>query len=254
MRTCILTKKNKITIVSIVVLMGISSIFIALFNSPYLNIKSIVVKVEDNHIPPTVVEYLNQYNNKNIFKINCEQIKKEVEKNPFIEKADVKITITKKLTISLIKTEVNAIMNNIEKNSYALLTKDGICIVDDKDKSLINTHLIVIEIKDDVLQALLKKSDLGKFNALVKNLELLNDSSYLISSVKYDNNINNSFGFFKLEFDNTNTEIRVREQVCEQLLLRAIEFAHTPNSNKEIKTVLDVYHEAIIERSMPLGG
>ncbi len=249
-----MTKRNKVIIISLIVIMGIFSIFIILFNSSNLNLEKIEISIDEGDVPSTVVSYLEKYENRNIFKINLNEIISTIENNPFVDSAKAKITLSKNLRISLKKVQVNAIIYEIENKSYAILSDKGIFRVNNEDKSLIDNHLIIIEMKQNVLNALLKQKDFNKFNTLVDNLDLLNDFSYLISSVKYDNNVNNSFGFFKLELENTNTVIRVREQVDSHLLMKAIELAQKYDFNKESQTVLDVYHGAIIERDLPLGG
>lgn len=254
MRRCILTKKIKIIITSSIFCLSMFIIFISLFNSQYLNIKNIEVEIGEGNVPPTIINYLKKYNNENIFRINCTDIKNDIEKNPFIESAKVKITVSKKMRINLKKTEVNAIIKVIDNETYALLRDKGIFLIDKDDNSIIDNHLIAIEMESSLLNSLLINENLGKFNILVQNLQLLNDSSYLISSVKYDNNVNNSFGFFRLELENTNTVIRVREDVNTQLLKKAIDLATEVGVNREQITVLDVYHGAIIERSSPFGG
>ncbi|NCD04970.1 MAG: FtsQ-type POTRA domain-containing protein [Spirochaetia bacterium] len=252
MRRCILTKSKKILLSSIIILMAISSIFFALFNSQYLNINSIEVTIDQGEIPPSLKIILNNYNDKNIFRINCEKIQKQIENNPFIASAKVKITLSKKLRISLKKTQVDAIIRIIGKDEYAILSNKGLYRINNNDNSIIDNQLIQIEMDENVLNSLLKESNLSRFNKFIDNLDLLNDSSYLISSVKYDNNVNNSFGFFRLEFKNTNTIIRVREEVNTQLLKTAIELALNGATNN--KKVLDVYHRAIIERNSSFGG
>jgi hypothetical protein len=254
MRSLILTKKNKVIVTSLIIVMGILSIFIILFNSSNLNLEKIEISIDEGDVPSTVISYVKKYENNNIFKINLEEIKNTIEKNPFVDSANVKITLSKKLRISLKKVEVNAIIYEIENKSYAILSDEGIFRVNNEDKSLIDSHLVIIEMQQNVLNVLLKQKNFNKFNTLVDNLDLLNDFSYLISSVKYDNNVNNSFGFFKLELENTNTVIRVREQVDSHLLIKAIEFAQKNDFSNESQTVLDVYHGAIIERNLPLGG
>ncbi|MDC7242715.1 MAG: FtsQ-type POTRA domain-containing protein [Sphaerochaetaceae bacterium] len=249
-----MTKKNKVIMISLIIMMGIFSIFIILFNSSNLNLEKIEISIDEGEVPPSVISYAKKYENINIFKINLEEIRNTIEENPFVDSAKVKITLSKNLRISLKKVKVNAIIYEIENKSYAILSDEGIFSVDNEDKSLIDNHLVIIEMQQNVLNALLKQKDFNKFNNLVANLDILNDFSYLISRVKYDNNVNNSFGFFKLELENTNTVIRVREQVDSHLLIKAIEFAQKNDFNKESQTVLDVYHGAIIERNLPLGG
>jgi hypothetical protein len=254
MRRCILSNKSKILLSSIIVLFAISSIFVALFNSQYLNIRVIEVSVDRGEVPPSVINYLKIYENENIFRINTNSLKQALENNPFIESAKIKITVSKKMTINLIKTKVNAIIKVIEKDAFALLSEEGLFLIEKEDLSIVDTQLIVIEMKQHLLNSLLINEYLGKFSILVGNLDLLNDSYYLISSVKYDNNVNNGFGFFKLELANTNTVIRVRQRVNTQLLEKAIDLAQEKRVNDQSITVLDVYHGAIIERSRPFGG
>lgn len=254
MRSFILNKRNRTLILLSIVIVAIVLIFLLLYNSSYLNISQVIISCDEGETPPSVVKYLNKYNDMNILKINCGTIEDELELNPFIESAKATITISKKLRINLKKIKVNAIIHVIESNSYALLSEKGISKINEDDISLLDTHLITIEMLEDVLNALLKQDNLGKFNNFIEKLDLLNEFAYLISSVKYDNNVNNSFGFFELEIENTNTVIRVREQVSSQILLKAISFAQKGSLNKEEKTVLDVYHGAIIERYMPFGG
>ena len=247
-------KKNKIIILSSLFAISITIIFTLLYNSAYLNISQVIISCDQGSVPPSIVKYLDKYNNMNILKINCETVRQDLELNPFIESAKVEITVSKKMRISLKKIKVNAIIHVIEGNSYALVSEKGIFKVDNEDIILLDTHFITIEMLESVLNALLKQKDLGKFNNLVEYLDILNESAYLISSVKYDNNVNNSFGFFELEIENSNTVIRVREQVGAQILLKAISFAQKVGLNKDTKTVLDIYHGAIIERYLPFGG
>lgn len=247
-----MTKNNKILISSIIIIMAVLSIFFALFNSPYLNVNEIEVTIDKGEIPPSIKILLNNYNNKNIFRINCEKLQNQIETNSLISSAKVKITITKKLRINLKKTQVDAIINIIGKDEYAILSNKGLYRINKNDNSIIDNQLIQIDMEENVLNSLLKESNLSRFNKFIANLDLLNDSSYLISSVKYDNNVNNSFGFFRLKFKNTDTIIRVREEVNTQVLKTAIEFAlnDVNNNNK----VLDVYHRAIIDRNSSFGG
>eukprot|EP00831_Metopus_contortus_P026781 TRINITY_DN22697_c0_g1_i1.p1 TRINITY_DN22697_c0_g1~~TRINITY_DN22697_c0_g1_i1.p1 ORF type:complete len:279 (+),score=24.73 TRINITY_DN22697_c0_g1_i1:418-1254(+) len=247
MRRCILTKNKKILMSSIIIFIAIFSIFVALFNSQYLNIDTIEVTIDQGEIPPSLKQLLNNYNDKNIFRINCEKLQKQIENNPFIASAKVKITISKKLRINLKKTQVDAIIRIIGKDEYAILSNKGLYRINNNDNSIIDNQIIQIEMDENVLNSLLKESNLSRFNKFIDKLDLLNDSSYLISSVKYDNNVNNSFGFFRLEFKNTNRIIWFCEEVNTQLLKTPNELAL--NGAKKNTKVLDVYHRAIIQRN-----
>ncbi|MGD1820825.1 MAG: hypothetical protein ACPKOI_13250 [Pleomorphochaeta sp.] len=249
-----MTKKIKILIVSIISIMMICSMFYFLMNSQYMTIKQIEINIDEGDIPPTIISYLQSYKNKNIFKVDCTSIEKKLESNAFIAEARAKVSMSKKLVVNLNKTEVNAIIKTSVNNEVALICNNEIYKIEDEDRSIINNHLLTIEMTEQVFYSLLENNDIEKFDMLSNNIGLLNQYSYLISRVKYDNNVNNSFGFFELELNNTNMVIRFRDKVNALDIKGAIDFAQTLSINREKVTILDVYHGAIVQRNRPLGG
>lgn len=249
-----MNKKFKIIIISSLLLMFISAFFYTLFTSSYLNISEIVVNINEGEIPPSIEEYINSYNNKNMFKIDCKEIDKYIERNALIESSKTKITISKKIIINLKKREVNAIIETIDKKNYAILSDKKLYLIDKRDISILNNNILLIEMNNTVLNSLINNSEIIKFQQFINIIKLLDQYCYLISSVKYDNNVKNSFGFFNLKLNNNYTLIRIREEVDSCLVEKAIELSQEINLNLHDNMILDVYHEAIIERNMPLGG
>ncbi|MGD1821193.1 MAG: hypothetical protein ACPKM0_00320 [Pleomorphochaeta sp.] len=249
-----MTKKFKMVIISSILFMFVFLLFFSMFNSEYLIIDDIIVTVDKGDIPPSIKTYLKKYQSRNIFKINCKLLDTKMEDNAFIYSAKSKISIGKKLIINLKKNEVNAIIKTIDNENYAILSNKNMYLVDDEDKSLLDSNLLLIEMDNNVFNSLLVNENLNKFEYFINNIDILYDYNYLISSVKYDNNIKNSFGFFELKLNNNNTIIRVREEVDFSLIKSAIKISQELISSSEKYTVLDVYDEAIIKRKLSLGG
>ncbi len=249
-----MNKKNKIIIISSIVFIFLTLFIYTMINSSYLTISSIEVICDEDEIPPSIVKYITSFDNMNIFRVNCDEIDDYIEKNAFIDSSKSKITIAKKLIITLKKVKVNAIIKSIDNNNYAIISGNRIFKVNENDYSLIDSNLLLIEMNNKVLNSLLNNNDLNKFKQFIKNMDTLNEYCYLISSVKYDNNVNNSFGFFKLKLNNDSTLIRIREEVDSLIIKKAINLSQEINVNTEDYIVLDVYHEAIVQRNVSLGG
>lgn len=254
MRRCILNKKNKLIITSSILFIFLTLLFYSMFNSKYLTIVDIEVIVDQGEIPPSIYDYIKKYNHMNIFRINCKEIDSYIENNAFIDQSKSKITIGKKLIIDLKKIKVDAIIKSIDNNNYAIISDNEIFKVIEKDYSLIDSNLLLIEMNNKVLNSLLNNNNINKFKHFIENMDTLYEYCYLISSVKYDNNINNSFGFLELKLNNDTTLIRIRNEVDSLIIKKAIELSQELSANNKEDTVLDVYHEAIIKRNLSLGG
>ncbi len=250
-----MTKALKYSLYFILSLIIILLLLYFLSNSESFEIKEVVVKIDKGEIPPSIINYSKEFNHKNIFKINTSIIDSYNKDNAFILDSKTKISISKKLIISLKKNEVDAIIRKIETEDYYLLSGEGVNSIENIDKSIIDNNLLLIEANENVIDSLAHVDKINKFQDFINYIDILYDYHYLISSVKYDNNVNNSFGFFELKLKNRdNILIRIRDKVDTTMIEKALKLSQSINSEEKNDKVLDVYHGAIVLRNMSFGG
>ena len=249
---------SKVLKYSLYIILSSLIIFLFLFflsNSKSFEINEVIVKIDKGEIPPSIIKFSKEFKHKNILKINSSKIDCINETNAFILESKTKITISKKLIISLKKNEVDAIIKKIESDDYYLLRNESMKYIETIDKSIIDNNLLLIEVNDNVIESLVQNEELIKFHNFINYIDILYDYHYLISCVKYDNNVNNSFGFFELKLKNKNNIlIRVRDKVDTTMIENALKLSQSINSDEKNNKVLDVYHGAIVLRNLSFGG
>lgn len=136
-------KRKDIIVTSLVFVLILSTTLICFLKSEFFTLSEIEIQgntiLDDNQMIDKKI-----ITNKNIFTYNLKGIEKNIENNPYIEEAKVKIKLPNKLIISVKEVEVVALLSNGQDYCYIDDKGTNIEKIDDLDK---NNGKIVVNTK-----------------------------------------------------------------------------------------------------------
>jgi cell division protein FtsQ len=193
-------KKQKIVgiaikiIIALVLLVGI---VIFLLNCELFNIKEIVVKIENSNVvtESQVLEYSNIKVGQNLFRINKNDIKEQIQKNNYIDSVKIKRELPNKVIIEATERKIRFQFEKAEQEKKYIYIddkgvvvdssaekKDCICIVGDSTAE----YTYGTKVNDSDLQGLSavlqiqQEADVYGLNDKITKIDISNHSDYII--------------------------------------------------------------------------
>lgn len=243
-------KIAKIFIVVFTVILFCGAVYIGMRNISYFN----VTEVETGYIGPVSAfspdldRIIGPLKGLNIFEINVNQLRSQIESFGGVESVMIKRFFPGKLKITITFTDY-AVRNYFTKDDityYFLADKNSIVEVD-KNTFDFFSPLLAVELNSDYGLMLLKWGTDTGFSQMVELSKLLANNT-LINYAKYVNTNSNEFGCFILEMNSVFSELSIQDPVKQDRLLEVLNIIIRNYVETSGTQNYDLYSNALVKR------
>lgn len=247
-----MSKRLFLLILSFFILSLMAFSIIALYNSDKYKIETIEISVNEGSVPLSTITEVEKYKGENLIFLERKYIISTLLNNPLIESIQIKREFPKKMRIYLIKSQVNAIMKITDGNQilWNILVGNKILPIVEADLKSLGGNIITVECNSETAQILNDNLLRDNKKLFLESIRVINNNSYLISNIKYDNNVKNNSGVFEITLKDLKTVLRFKKGLDEEIFVNSFNLANQlfDGEIKEQKTILDIYHGTVVER------